>query len=225
MEDIEIHDLTAAYALNALDADERAAYEAHLRRCDRCRDELARLGDAAGMLAYAAEGPTPPPELRERILAAARDDQGVVVAFPRRRRLVPALGIAAAVAASVAIGLGIWAASLSGELDELRQAQAILAHPQARSVELEGAPGRLVVGPEGQATLVTSLDPAPSGKTYELWVIEGDTAPRPAGLFDDTGDPVLVDEPVPDGAVVAVTVEDDGGVDAPTTEPLVTAQA
>ena len=35
----ELHDLTAAYALDALDADDRTAYESHLRECDDERHE------------------------------------------------------------------------------------------------------------------------------------------------------------------------------------------
>ena len=35
-----IHELTAGYALDALDADERWAYETHLAECKRCREEL-----------------------------------------------------------------------------------------------------------------------------------------------------------------------------------------
>ena len=70
--------------------------------------------------------------------------------------------------------------------------------------------------------VLDTVDPAPSGKTYEAWIIEGD-APRPAGLFpgSDGQDVVLIDGTVAPGAVVAVTVENAGGSDAPTTPPIV----
>jgi anti-sigma-K factor RskA len=220
----QLHDLTPAYALDALDRHERAAYEEHLRDCERCRDELARLGDTAALLGYGAPAAAPPLALRKRILEAAGAERGRVIEFPRRRYVVPSLAAAAAAAAAVAIGLGAWAASLSGELDELRTTQEILADPEARSVELDGAQGRLVVDPDGNAALVANLGEAPRGKTYEVWVIE-DRAPRRAGLFDDAGDPVRVEERVPRGATVAVTVERDGGVDEPTGTPIFTAQA
>jgi anti-sigma factor RsiW len=224
MESGNLHDLTPAYALRALDEHERAAYEEHLRGCERCREELAQLGETAALLAYGASPAAPPSELRERIVAAARADGGRVIPLPRSRRLVPALAAAAAVAAAVAIGVGLWAASLSGELDELRAAQEVLADPQARSVELDGARGRLIVDPDGRAALVVSgLDRAPAGKAYEIWVIEGET-PRPAGLFAEGDGPVLLDERVPPTATVAVTLEVEGGVDAPTGAPLFTAR-
>ena len=50
-----LHDLTAAYALDALDPEERREYEAHLARCDRCREELASLSEASSSLAYAVD--------------------------------------------------------------------------------------------------------------------------------------------------------------------------
>lgn len=39
-----IHDLVGAYALNAIDDAERAAFEAHLDECAECREELASFG-------------------------------------------------------------------------------------------------------------------------------------------------------------------------------------
>ena len=71
METDAIHELTAAYALDALDEAEVREYEDHLARCPRCRDELASLGEAAAALAYAADAPAPPPALRTRILEQA----------------------------------------------------------------------------------------------------------------------------------------------------------
>ncbi len=50
-----IHDLTAAYALDALDAAERQVFEEHLAGCRRCQEEVAELSLAAGSLAYAVE--------------------------------------------------------------------------------------------------------------------------------------------------------------------------
>jgi anti-sigma-K factor RskA len=226
--DDEIHELTAAYALDALDGDERARYETHLATCAACREELASFWRVSGSLAHAAGGPAPPPALRSRILAEARRDRPNVV--PLRRRLaLPAAASFAAVAAVAAIGLGLWGASLSSELDDVRgqlsgqnEALAIVSDPGARHVALSGADGRVVIASTGRAALVVSnLDRAPAGKTYEIWVIEGGTA-RPAGLFEgaDKRTVIAVTRPVPDNAVVAVTLENEGGVDAPTGSPL-----
>src|ERR1700752_103118 len=111
----ELHDLAAASALNALDPEDRWTYEGPLDTCDRCREEVSALRDGASQLAYAGEGPEPRPELRDRILRAAREEpQGQVVQFKRRNWLVPALAAAAVAASVAAVGLGLWANSLRG---------------------------------------------------------------------------------------------------------------
>jgi anti-sigma-K factor RskA len=63
---------TAAYALGALDEQERTSFEAHLETCDICRVEVRELREVAGLLATAAAHAPPPPGLRERILSDAR---------------------------------------------------------------------------------------------------------------------------------------------------------
>ena len=228
-----IHELTAGYALDALTPEERAVYELHLAECEHCREELASFWETTAALAVAASGPEPNAALRERVLEAVRAEppQNVVPFEPRRGRLAPALGAVAAVAAVVALALGIWGAGMSSDLDETRAAlereqaaAAVLADPDARSVALVEGDGRLVVGSGGEAVLVVDgLGPAPEGKTYELWVSAQGEDPVPAGLFpgSDGREVALVDGPVGSGEVVLVTIEPAGGVDAPTTEPII----
>ena len=233
MVEAEEHELVAAYALDALDEDEERQYEEHLRRCARCREELASLREAATSLAYGVPAPPPPPALRERILAEARGGRTNVV--PLRPRVAPRLlaGIAAA-AATVAVGLGAWAGLLAGSLADEREALNrqeqvidILADEESQRVALSGADGLLAVSPEGRAALVVQgLGPAPEGKTYEAWVID-DGRVAAAGLFDasDEREIVTLTRRVPRGASVAVTVERAGGVAQPTQRPIITARA
>jgi anti-sigma factor RsiW len=225
----DVHDLTAAYALDALEPEEAREYEAHLARCERCRDELASLSEAAGALGYAADAPPPPAELRARILQQARRERANVVPL-RPRWLVP-VAAAAAVAACLAVGLGIWAASLSGKLDrrttELAREQrvaAILASPRSRAISFDR--GALVVARNGDAALIVhDLRQPPHGKTYEAWISAGGPPTR-AGTFDG-GNVVTVpiEGSVRPGASVLVTVERDGGVDAPTQKPILSVQS
>ncbi len=232
MEREEVHELTAAYALDALGDAEEAEYEAHLRHCDRCRDELAALQEGATALAYAAPPAVPPAGLRERILEQARSERPNVVPLRPRWALRAATAVAAA-AAVAAVGVGVWAAGLSSSLteervarDRLENATQILAQPAADRIPIDGADGVLVVAPTGEAALVlTGLDPAPDGRTYEAWVIEG-KKPRPAGLFDvrDEATVVPLERSVPAGAIVAVTLEPEGGVEEPTGTPLFSAE-
>ena len=85
-----------------------------------------------------------------------------------------------------------------------------------------GARAELVTLEGDRAVLVAEdMPPVPEGKTYQIWVIKGDT-PRPSGLFEPRGDTiaVVVENPVEGADAVAVTLEPDGGSPKPTTEPM-----
>ncbi|MGB2953980.1 MAG: anti-sigma factor [Gaiellaceae bacterium] len=222
----DVHSLAASYALDALDANEESEFERHLALCERCREELAALREAAGALAYAPDAPAPPAELRDRILAQARAERPKVVPLRPRRWLRPGYTAAAAAAAAcAAIGLGVWAETLSNKLDRKQEALAVLADPAARRIPLSGATGSLVIAHDGKAVLVTGLRHAPSGKTYEAWLIRAGKATK-AGLFRGGGRSlVLVPQALRTGDVVAVTVERAGGVEQPTRRPLLHGEA
>ena len=231
MADESIHELTAAYVLDALDERETDEYERHLAQCDRCRDELASLSGAAAALAYGVEAPPPPAALRGRILEAARAERENIVPL-RRRRPFQLVTAAAAVAACAAVAFGVWAATLDRSLSRERAARAaevraamILSDPAAQRIALAGRPGALYVEPGGDAALVVqALPAAPREKTYEPWVIRGGTARR-AGLFRGGGRTIVaLERPVPRGSLVGVTLERAGGVDAPTSAPFVRAR-
>jgi len=230
--DAEAHELIAGYALDALEPADRARAKELLERSEEAREELRTLTETTAAMATAVSGPAPPPELRERILQSARDDRQTVVPLESRRRprLVPVLGVAAAVAAVVAVALGIWGFSVSSDLDESRAALAqaraaatVLASPDARTVGLEQGNGSLVVSGSEAVLVLNDIEGAPQGKTWEVWVLDGETPVR-AGLFagGQARDVVPVEEGVGPGAKVLVTLEPSGGVDAPTTSPVVT---
>ena len=58
----------AAYAVDAVDVEERAAFEAHLPGCEDCTLELAELREVAAQIGAAETGPVPP-GLRASVLA------------------------------------------------------------------------------------------------------------------------------------------------------------
>lgn len=229
MERNDIHELTAPYALDALDAEETKVFEDHLRRCEQCREEVAALREVTALLAHDAPPLEPPTELRGRILDAARVDRGNVV--PLRPRWAAPAAAVAAIAACAAVGFGLWAASLhhtlghrDAALHSQTQALQIAATPGARNVALSGGSGVLVVAPSGRAALILSgLAKPPSGKIFEAWVISGKRA-QPAGLFSQTT-AVTLKRTVPKGSIVAVTIEHSGGVPQPTTTPILTSGA
>ncbi|MGH7358261.1 MAG: zf-HC2 domain-containing protein, partial [Candidatus Rokuibacteriota bacterium] len=51
MDRAEIHELSAAYALDALDPADVEAYEEHLSRCAECQQAVAAFQEAAAELA------------------------------------------------------------------------------------------------------------------------------------------------------------------------------
>jgi anti-sigma-K factor RskA len=163
---------------------------------------------------------------RERVHEAAAQEP----VSARRSLAFPLTVSLAGVAALAAVALGLWALSLSdsrsSERDAARatsasqaQAIALLSQPGAKRIPVKGSQGSivLVVGSAGKAALIVSdLDRAPAGKTYQTWVVTGQK-PKPAGVF--FGGPrtiVSLKQKVPTGAIVAVTLEPRGGLAAPT---------
>jgi anti-sigma-K factor RskA len=192
------HGLTAAYALDALAADEAEAYERHLGQCEECREQLAELNETATSLAFGTVAPAPPARLRASILDAAAAERTNVVPLLRRRWVSRGLAVAAAAVACIIVGLAV-------------------AHNQSHSTT-----SWALTTVNGRATLhVTGLAAAPSGKTYEAWIIPAGGAPRPAGLFHGGKDTTVgLHGTVPNKAAVAVTVEPAGGSKQPTSTPF-----
>src|SRR4051812_43369909 len=143
MSDIEIHHLGAAYALDALDERERAAYEAHFATCDICRTEVREYRAAAAELATLTTSP-PPPDLKARIMgeiATTRQLSPLPTTVVRlsdrrsKRGLTAILAIAAAalffVAGAVVLG--------GGDDDSFGdQVASMMEDPTFRVVELGG---------------------------------------------------------------------------------------
>jgi anti-sigma-K factor RskA len=238
----DIHTLTGAYAVDALPADERAAFESHLEVCDACAQEVAELQATAARLGESSFT-LPSPDLRARVLAEIdRTRQEPPSGGEERtdlspvRRAVPrwvSAGLlpAAASLVLVVIGLGVVVNDLNQRLGRMESASSqmtqVLAAPDAVTISADGPGGsfvRVVAAPtRGEAVfIVNDMEPAPHEHTYELWVI-GDAGATPAGLFDvdERGHAtrVLTGDLV--GAVaIGVTVEPAGGSPQPTTDPV-----
>ena len=97
----DIHDLSGAYALDALDDIERARFAAHLAKCQTCQRDVTEFRAAATHLGRAVSE-APPPALRASVLDAIGDvRQDRPGTQPRERRhtarwVTAAAGIAAA---------------------------------------------------------------------------------------------------------------------------------
>jgi anti-sigma factor RsiW len=100
MTDAELHTLTGAYALNALDEQEAEDFAHHLLDCEACIREVREMQATAALLARAV-AETPPPELQQRVMTAIGQvrqlpPQTTVVSMRRwRLRGLPYLAAAA----------------------------------------------------------------------------------------------------------------------------------
>jgi anti-sigma-K factor RskA len=201
---MDYHELTAAYALDALAPDEAEAYERHLAQCEECREQLAELNGTAAALAFGSVAPAPPPRLRDAILEQAAAERTNVVPFLQRRWVARGMAIGAAAAACIVVGLAV----------------ALSQSNHTRSLSVS-------VGPNRMATIhVSGLSTAPHDKTYEAWIIPAGKAAQPAGLFRGGADSTLrLHGTVPPNATVAVTKEQAGGApNGPTMAPILSAR-
>ena len=230
----DIHALSGAYAIDALDDIERAQFERHLAECAECRAEVDSLREAGGMLAEAV-ATTPPPSLRDKVLA----DIGTVrplppvtaPAAPPRRRFRPATLVAAA-AAVIALGAATGVVATQPWNDDSQQQPALSAVDQVlqasdaeeyKQTLAGGAEATLVRSKElNQAVLVTSdMPPPPDGKVYELWLDHEGVGMVPAGLMEAGQDQLLLEGDPATALGAGITVEPaPGGSEEPTLPPV-----
>jgi anti-sigma-K factor RskA len=235
MDQERFEDLKDAYVLGALPEEERLEFEQYLVAHPDLQEEVEALGAVAGLLAFSPQEQEPPPELRRRIMATV-EAESVHPHTSRRSWLAglwDAVGIrdlALAAAAMLVIGLFSWSMLLQGEVRDLQgRVQSLQSQPQGPQVialggvgTKQGARAELVTLEGDRAVLVAeNMPPVPEGKTYQIWVIKGDT-PQPSGLFEPKGDSIaaVVENPVEGADAVAVTVEPKGGSKKPTTDPM-----
>ncbi len=244
--------LLGAYALDALDSDERARVDAYLEDHSDARAEVDEMRETAASLALLPDSPlAAPPELWDRIaevIAAdpaptarrelAGDDELARVRARRARMkwLMPA----AAAAAIALVVLAAQVVSLHGQLDKSHQfgtsamAEAFDRATKvdgARVVGLKGGSGatlaRIVLLPDGTGYMRgDDLAPLGADQTYQLWAV---TSARKGQVVVSAG--VLGPKPTALGfrasgpvEAFAVTVEAAGGVVASTQKPIASAQ-
>ena len=65
----ELHLLSGAYALNALEGDEKARFEAYLLTSEETRTEVASLSDTAVRIGLSTAPVAPPTDLKARLMA------------------------------------------------------------------------------------------------------------------------------------------------------------
>jgi anti-sigma-K factor RskA len=229
----DIHALSGAYAVDALDELERAGFERHLAGCAACRAEVASLREATAAMADDV-ALTPPPELRAAVLGGigrVRPLPPVVVGEHRaegdenggpvtRRRWFPAL-VAAAVLALVGVGAAVWQPWQDDTSTTPTVADRVLADPDAQTFTEElpnGATATIVrSAKEHRAVLVTEDMPAPpAGKVYQLWLQSPADEMISAGLMPADKTTALLEGDADDAIGAGISVEPAGGSEQPT---------
>jgi anti-sigma-K factor RskA len=191
-------ELAAGYALGALDGDDLARFEAHLRTgCTACQEALrAHEGTLVDLARDLADLASPPPRIRAAVLADLDATRGVT---PLRRPARPvawlrtAAGMALA-ASLAAAGVGLWMdgrhrtelARVESEATRLREQLARLEsdvagqREQVARMERETTGLRtelaaerrlaaLLADPETRVVQLGGLDPSPQAEARVVW--------------------------------------------------------
>jgi anti-sigma-K factor RskA len=231
----DIHALSGAYAIDALDDVERARFERHLAECAECTAEVASLREAAALLPETTAA-RPPASLRDRVLAdidTVRPLPPVVSTTPapadrrpRRRRVVALVAAAAALVAIGAVGATVW----HPWSDDSSQSPTVTADDILGAADAESWTASLADGSSVEVTRSASLDgavvethdmaPAGANQVYQLW-LQHDDQMVSAGLMPAGPDNTVVlrgDPATADG--FGITREPAGGSKEPTQPPV-----
>ncbi|MCU1438499.1 MAG: hypothetical protein JWP66_1586 [Naasia sp.] len=239
----QLHHLSGAYVLGALEPDEVRAFEERLPHWEDMRAEVVELADTAVALGLALPPVAPDPGVRPRLLAAVaatpqlpavdggassdagRPDSagGATDVASRRRRLArrPRRTAALGALASLSAGaLALIAALQFGPVPETAPLSApqVLAADDARRLPLPvpGGEGIVLVYSEDLDASVLqweAMPPVAEGQTYQFWYVADDA--RAAG-FPDASAAVLLAGTWQPGDRVGITVEPTGGSVQPT---------
>lgn len=242
----DMHALAGAYVMNALDDEEREAFEAYMDASPATRAEVGSLREVTALLGTAA-AETPPEGLKRSVMAeidtvrqerpvvssleTARAAKGTAPPAPNARPWLTRAALSvAAVAAVLSIGLGSTVIDLSNRLDQIEQRNSevstVLVAPDTVRREVALPTGGLITAmiSDGHGAAVAVADGLPAlddAHIYALWGIV-DGTPVPIGELHN-GVPLTV---VTGGLdALALTIEPRGELHQPTTSPQATLSA
>ncbi len=230
MEHGEIRELIPAFAIGAVDADERRAVERHVDECAECRHDLEQFRSAHDSMAAAVEPADLPTGFVDRVVNLAVGEKDLSVRRARRWRGLAVAFSAAVVAAAIVIGVTVVESRNDAETQQ--RVLRLLASNEGIPLTGDGdVIARVAATDDGSRFAIAGIEAAPEGKTYQLWLMRGEgcpaTAPRrcelvSAGTFDTEDGVALLelDHEVAEWEDAAVTLEPDPGSEAPTTTPF-----
>jgi anti-sigma-K factor RskA len=242
----ELGDQAAPYVLGALTPAEQQAFEAHLATCAICAAEVRTLTPVAGALAHLALPADPAARVRGRLLAAVRTGRSRSplswLAAAASVALAVGLGSYAAQLRGQVTVLEARLRDTTLRADaserlvaevrrssfELRSAVAVLTSPDLARIDLAGQPAAPSAAARafwsrsrGLVFTASNLPAPPPGRAYQLWVLTNQPAPISAGMLtlDSSGRvnvTIATPTDIPTPVAMAVTLEPEGGVPAPT---------
>ncbi len=192
-----IQELIPLYALDALEANEVAEIETHLKACETCATELDSGRAVTSMLV--ADDPAPDHvwgRIEAAIATSGSSGSGTVHDFnaERAKRSGPMMWVLSAAAVVALVFGGVLVGQRLGTTD-LNTAGGVLAAAEA-AAEAPGsvvrefligdvAVARVVLGEDGLGYLIPSdsLEALGDDRTYQLWVLTPDEIAISAGVL------------------------------------------
>jgi anti-sigma-K factor RskA len=242
----DIHGLSGAYAVDAVDDVERVRFEAHMAGCPQCQAEVASLRAAATELTSLTLT-SPPASLRAAILGDISDvrplpplvaplvapDEAPSAATSleskrsERAQRAPLRQWLAGVAAAAVLATGglVWHPWTSGSSSVQQIAmEQVLQAKDAQHFEKKVGDGTATIVRSAslkKAVIVTANMPnVPEGKVYELWLQQGETMIRAGLMPAGDANTVLLEGDAASASAVGITVEPAGGSETPTLPPV-----
>lgn len=214
----EIRSLIAPYSLGALPQGEIRFVRAHILECEECMAEADSFFEASSLFSVLIDEVELPRGFADRVLDAARSVERATAGLrvPSRWRIAAIAAIGALTAATVMLGVIAFDARRVLQRNE----KILSALVRGAGEELrgdQGEIGKLVTTEEGSLLLVSGLDAAPVGKSYELWFLDGEPEPVSAAVFDVADDLSVIETDLDFGGFsgAAVTLEPEGGSPGP----------
>ena len=193
----ESHDqlavLAPAYALGALDAEDRRMFERHVAECEACTAEVRAFSEVAAALATAVPQVTPPPEVRDRVVTAVRESAvmppvgtSTVLPIRARERKSPVRihrsqmdWLAYAALLAVTVGLGGYSLSLRARVADLEVRLADATSRTLLATRAMADAQRVALQTQSTVDVLTAPDlaridlagqaTAPSARARALW--------------------------------------------------------
>ncbi|MBC7878776.1 MAG: anti-sigma factor [Anaerolineales bacterium] len=229
-----------AYSLGALDAEEIAALESHLKTCTDCQTELLDYQQIAAGLVLAVPRRLPPSSLRQKLA-------GRLPSAQKRTSSLFALSFkqfAAGAVLAVLLGLNIFSALQIQNLNKQQKALAERLSAEQKTIAILSQPGTQILSVNTDLTdtrgsilfhkdmatavlILWNLPELEASQTYQIWLIDSNGEKISSGLFlsstesDYTTASVQSAFPIGQFAAVGITVEPSGGSQQPTSSPIV----